>query len=200
MDGFVRFLAYSAAVSETRKVLVVEDEREIARLVEIHLRDMGCQVDVAGHGDDAYARACSETYDLIVLDLSLPGMDGLEICRRLRAEGKYPPILMLTARSDEVDRVLGLETGADDYLTKPFSVRELVARAKAIFRRQDMGAPAAGGTTPEVLNVGDLRIDLAKRRVRAGGERGHHPGHHPCLHGSGPAMAVSRPGGTHRDR
>lgn len=151
-----------------QRVLVVEDEREIARLVEIHLRDLGCRVDVATHGDEAYDRARSQRYDLIVLDLMLPGMDGLEICRRLRAHGSYPPILMLTARTDEVDRVLGLETGADDYLTKPFSVRELVARAKAIFRRHEMERRASDGSPGETLEVGDLWIDVPKRRVRVG--------------------------------
>lgn len=156
---------------ELRRVLVIEDEAEIARLVELHLRDLGCEVKHVDNGVVGLAEARDGGYDLIVLDLMLPELDGLEVCRRLRSEPSYTPILMLTARSSEIDRVLGLETGADDYLTKPFSVRELVARAKAIFRRVD--ALRSEETPPAALSFGDLQIDTASRNVEVGGKRAH---------------------------
>ena len=144
---------------------MVEDEREIARLVEIHLRDQGWEVTVRHDGPSGLAAASSGQFDLVVLDLMLPGIDGLEVCRRIRAASEYLPILMLTARSSELDRVLGLEIGADDYLTKPFSVRELVARVKAILRREEAFADRA----PESrLEIGDLTVDLDRRRVTKG--------------------------------
>lgn len=153
-----------------RKVLVVEDDRDIARLVELHLRDLGCEVHLSHDGAAGLEQALSKTYDLIILDLMLPGMEGLEVCRRLRAKPPYTPILMLTAKSSELDRVLGLEVGADDYLTKPFSIRELVARVKALFRRvESLGSQ----THPEVrktIRSGDLIIDVEKRKVTLQGQ------------------------------
>ncbi len=152
-------------------MLVVEDEREIAGLVELHLRDLGCAVEVAGDGETALARSAAQPFDLVVLDLMLPGIDGLEVCRRLRAAERYTPILMLTAKSSELDRVVGLEMGADDYLTKPFSVRELVARVKAIFRRVEaLRQQEAAGETAGPYRVADLVVDPAKRRVTLAGE------------------------------
>src|SRR5271156_1352460 len=127
----------------TYKVLVVEDQHEIAELVKLHLGDIDCRTKLAFDGLSGLADAEANKYDLIILDLMLPGESGLEICRRLRARVDYTPILMLTSRSSELDRVLGLEMGADDYLTKPFSVLELQARVKAIFRR--VKAIANGG-------------------------------------------------------
>jgi len=111
-----------------RKILVIEDDRDIARLLELHLHDLGYDVQVACDGVSGLKQALSKPYDLIILDLMLPGIDGLEVCRNLRTKPNYTPILMLTAKSTELDRVLGLEVGADDYLTKPFSIRELLAR------------------------------------------------------------------------
>ena len=149
-----------------KRVLVIEDRRDIAELLSLHLEDLGCEVTLADDGLLGYEEARSGRYDLIILDLMLPGMDGIEICRRLRGEGAYTPILMLTAKSSELDRVLGLEIGADDYLTKPFSIRELMARVKAIFRRveqlntQDRGA--------DTITQGDMTIDTRKRRVTVG--------------------------------
>ncbi len=144
---------------------MVEDEREIARLVEIHLRDQGWEVTVCHDGPSGLAAASSGQFDLVVLDLMLPGVDGLEVCRRIRAASDYLPILMLTARSSELDRVLGLEIGADDYLTKPFSVRELVARVKAILRREE----ALAERVPESrVEIGELTVDLDRRRVTKG--------------------------------
>jgi DNA-binding response OmpR family regulator len=116
-------------------ILVVEDDPHIAHLVELHLRDLGYQVEHARDGAEALRLLSARSYDLLILDLMLPEMDGLELCRRVRSGPSYVPILMLTAKSTEVDRVVGLELGADDYLTKPFSIRELQARVKALFRR-----------------------------------------------------------------
>jgi len=111
-----------------RNVLVIEDEKDIANLVRMHLQDLPCNVELAFDGQSGLAAAAKKPFDLIVLDLMLPGIDGLEICRRLRSRPPYTPIMMLTAKDSELDRVLGLELGADDYLTKPISIRELVAR------------------------------------------------------------------------
>ncbi|MDH3441093.1 MAG: response regulator, partial [Gammaproteobacteria bacterium] len=113
-----------------RRILLVEDEQDIAELVSLHLRDLCDEFVVASDGYEGMRLATSETWSLAILDLCLPGPDGLEICRAIRREGRYQPILMLTSKSAELDRVLGLETGADDYLTKPFSVLELVARVR----------------------------------------------------------------------
>jgi DNA-binding response OmpR family regulator len=149
-----------------REILVVEDEPQLARLVEMHLSDAGCRVDVALTGADGLCHASKQRYDLLVLDLMLPDMDGLDLCRELRSRRDSTPILILTARSGELDRVLGLELGADDYLTKPFSIRELVARVKAILRRIDRMAEENGGS--ETLAYEDLTIDREKRRVLMG--------------------------------
>jgi DNA-binding response OmpR family regulator len=149
-----------------KEILVIEDEPQLARLVEMHLRDAGCRVEVALTGAKGLFQASKHRFDLMVLDLMLPDMDGLDVCRELRAQRNYTPILILTARSGEVDRVLGLELGADDYLTKPFSVRELVARVKAILRRIDRMAEENG--VSELLEFEDLTIDRAKRRVSIG--------------------------------
>ncbi len=157
--------AGSPATTVPRRVLLVEDESDLARVVKRHVEDIGCQVRIAPNGESALEAAAVQEFDLVLLDVMLPGIDGLEVCRRLRARQQYMPVLMLTARSSEIDKVLGLETGADDYLTKPFSVQELLARIKAIFRRMD--ALAMPRTTPErAIDVaGGLRIDPATREV-----------------------------------
>lgn len=153
-----------------RHILVIEDNPDIAELVLMHLRDEGWQVDLAAEGDSGLAAANTGNYDLVVLDLMLPGADGLTICRQLRAGERYVPILMVTAKSSELDRVLGLEMGADDYLTKPFSIRELVARVKALFRRADAMAPAAPTAEGEErIEAGPLRIEVERRRVTIAG-------------------------------
>jgi DNA-binding response OmpR family regulator len=152
----------------SRKILVIEDSRDIAHLLALHLPDLGCEVDVVDDGCVGLERAIGASYDLVILDLMLPGMDGLEICRRLRAKPNYTPILMLTAKSSEFDRVLGLEVGADDYLTKPFGIRELLARVKALFRRLDVLASQSLPTPSEIIRVGDLAIDTEKRTVALG--------------------------------
>ncbi len=114
----------------TRKILIIEDNLDIARLLSLHLKDINCQAVVAPDGVSGLREANSRRFDLIILDLILPGLEGLEVCRQLRNQPGYTPILMLTARSSELDRVVGLEVGADDYLTKPFSILELLARVR----------------------------------------------------------------------
>ena len=148
-----------------RAVLVIEDDRDIAELVGLHLREAGCMVDLVHDGREGLAAAQRKPYDLIILDLMLPGMDGLTLCRELRREPRYVPILMLTSKSSEIDRVLGLEIGADDYLTKPFSIRELVARVRAQFRRVEAAGQAGGPAEPSVLAFADLHIDADKREI-----------------------------------
>lgn len=150
-----------------RRILVVEDEQDIADLVALHLDDVSDEIVVANDGHEGLRRAMSETWDLIILDLRLPGVDGLEICRAVRRDRQYQPVLMLTSKSAELDRVLGLETGADDYLTKPFSVLELVARVRAIFRRIDNIRPPSNldDAAVQPVKIGRLRIDPLRREV-----------------------------------
>ena len=148
-----------------RKILVIEDDRDIAHLLQLHLRDLDCRVDLMYDGAQGLEQARARSYDLIILDLMIPGMAGLEVCRCLRTESNYTPILMLTAKSSEFDRVLGLEVGADDYLTKPFSIRELVARVKAIFRRVEALALPTLTSLQKILQVGDLSIDIEMHKV-----------------------------------
>ena len=149
--------------TNSRRVLVVEDERDIARLLALHLEDLGCAVDTRYDGHSGLARAVDGTaWSLLVLDLRLPGLDGLEICRRVRLSPTYTPILMLTARAGELDRVLGLESGADDYLAKPFSVVEFAARVKAILRRVEQLARQSQQRL-RTVRVGDLEVDLDRR-------------------------------------
>jgi two-component system OmpR family response regulator len=143
------------------RVLIVEDEPKMAALLRRGLVAEGMAVDVTGDGEDAIPRAEATTYDAIVLDVMLPGIDGFEVCRRLRDAGVWSPVLMLTARDAVRDRVAGLDAGADDYLTKPFSYAELLARLRALVRRGDAERPA-------VLEVGDLRLDPATRQVWRG--------------------------------
>jgi DNA-binding response OmpR family regulator len=146
-----------------KKILVIEDNQDIANLVAMHLRDTGFYVDIRNDGATGFEQAITSQYDLIILDLMLPEKDGISICSELRSQAVYTPILMLTAKTTETDRVLGLEIGADDYLTKPFSVRELVARTKAIFRRVE----SLGQAEPpkQSLHFNNLRIELASRQV-----------------------------------
>ncbi|NOX70224.1 MAG: response regulator transcription factor [Gammaproteobacteria bacterium] len=150
-----------------RRILLVEDEQDIAELVALHLDDLCDEFVVAQDGYEGMRLATSGTWDLTILDLRLPGPDGLEICRAIRRTRPYQPILMLTAKSAELDRVLGLETGADDYLTKPFSVLELVARVRAIFRRIEnmQQAPLPEADSKEKVSVGNLSIDPGRREV-----------------------------------
>lgn len=153
------------------QVLIIEDDKDIRELVSIHLRDLVCQVKECSTGENGLAVATSERFDLIVLDIMLPGIDGFEVCRRLRAEEITTPILVLTAKSEELDKVHGLEIGADDYLTKPFSIREFVARVKAILRRQSIQAKSIDGPFENVLRIDNLIIEQGKRKVTLKGIR-----------------------------
>ena len=143
------------------RMLVVEDEPRMASLIRRGLVAEGLSADIAGSGEDALWMAQAHEYDAIVLDVMLPGMNGFETCSRLRAEGIWSPVLMLTARDSVDDRVAGLDTGADDYLVKPFAFAELLARLRALVRRGEQ-------ERPPVLEVGDLRLDPARREVRRG--------------------------------
>ena len=154
----------------SRRVLIVEDDQDIAHLVALHLKDIDCEAETISDGRRGLDRALDGVYDLIILDLMLPGIDGLEICRRIRSHTDYTPILMLTARSSEVDRVLGLELGADDYLTKPFSVLELVARVKALFRRMEILRSSDHEDEANPIHLPDLSIEPDKRRVLVRGQ------------------------------
>jgi DNA-binding response OmpR family regulator len=157
----------------SRKILVVEDDKDIARLVELHLQDEGYAVTVAADGASGLRRATSDPYDLIILDLILPGLDGLEICRRLRARPEFTPVLMLTAKSTDLDRILGLEMGADDYLVKPFNVRELLARVKALFRRVEALAAKEEGQRQRPIRSGGLLVEPETRKVSVDGKPVH---------------------------
>jgi len=148
----------------SKKVLIVEDDPEIVNLLKIHLSDLECEIASASDGQDGFEMVSEYMPDLIILDITLPRMDGIEICRRVRANSNVP-IVMLTAKTEEIDRVLGLEIGADDYITKPFSVREFIARIKAIFRRTKMDVEAAESQKEVVLRFENLTIDIEKRKV-----------------------------------
>ncbi|HZU11528.1 MAG TPA: response regulator transcription factor [Chloroflexota bacterium] len=145
-------------------ILVVEDEKRLAMLLRRVLLEERHTVDMANDGNKGYELAASGTYDLVILDIMLPGMDGIAICREMRDDGVETPVLMLTARSAIEDRVAGLNVGADDYLVKPFAMEELLARVNALLRRRDRGLEVS----PE-LHVGDLALDLVRHEVRRGG-------------------------------
>jgi DNA-binding response OmpR family regulator len=146
------------------RILVAEDEHKLAAVVRRGLEEHGYAVDVAYDGDDALAMAEIEPYDLIILDIMLPGTDGLTVCRRLRSERRNVPVLMLTARDTVDDRVAGLDAGADDYLVKPFAFRELLARVRALLRRD-------GLSRDPILRVGDLEVDTVSHEVRRDGRQ-----------------------------
>ncbi|MHB8641478.1 MAG: response regulator transcription factor [Gaiellaceae bacterium] len=150
----------------TQTVLVVEDEASIASFVSLYLKNAGYGVKTAASGSEALAQAGAETPSLIILDLNLPDIDGIEVCRRLRKSSDVP-ILMLTARDEDVDKIIGLEVGADDYLTKPFNPRELVARVKSVLRRS---GPDRRDLESATLRHGDLLVDAGRREVHVGEE------------------------------
>ncbi len=155
-----------------RRILVIEDEADLAQLLEAHLSELPAQVCTCGNGEEGLALALAEHWDAIVLDLRLPRLGGLEVCREIRARGGHVPIMMLTARMTELDRVLGLELGADDYLTKPFSMLELQARIKALLRRAahfSHSTEADPARSDNVLQLGSLHLDYARRRASLAG-------------------------------
>lgn len=153
----------------SKKILVVEDQEDIGALIALNLKSLGFGVTHVCNGDEGWTAASRGDYDLIVLDIMLPGMDGLEICKRLRNVNNYTPILMLTAKKSEIDRVLGLEMGADDYLTKPFSIIELQARVKALLRRvEQLINQEAQVDGEDEINFDELSINKSRREVRVG--------------------------------
>lgn len=154
-----------------KKILVVEDDKNIVELMDIHLRDMNCELVKAYDGMDGLTKAQKSKFDLIILDIMLPRLDGLEVCRQIRASKINTPIMMLTARSEEIDKVLGLEIGADDYMTKPFGIREFLARVKAILRRNELLQQNSSSDSKAVLEYGSLIVDIEKRKVTIDAKR-----------------------------
>jgi DNA-binding response OmpR family regulator len=157
-------------MSKINTVLIIEDDKEIASIVSTHIKDLGLSTEHATDGKSGLQKALNGEYALLILDLMLPELDGISVCSRIREKDPYTPILMLTAKAEEIDRILGLELGADDYMTKPFSVRELTARIKALLRRAKTGTP--GKATAEKISsvcIGDLSINFDKHKVLLNG-------------------------------
>lgn len=155
---------------ENKKILIVEDQQDIANLLQLHLTDMGADVVQAHDGHEGMHKAMHQRWDLIVLDIQLPGPSGLEICRSVRRSQAYVPILLLTSRCTELDRVLGLDLGADDYITKPFSIMELIARIRAVFRRES-AMRERPALVNEQLQLGPLNIDVTHHQVSLHGDK-----------------------------
>lgn len=153
---------------ETTKILVIDDDMRLRSLLERYLTEQSFIVRSAANSEQMDRLLDRENFHLIVLDLMLPGEDGLSICRRIRQNGNEIPIIMLTAKGDEVDRIIGLEVGADDYLAKPFNPRELLARIRAILRRQAKEVPGAPKLEEEVVEFGDFKLDMATREMHHG--------------------------------
>jgi two-component system, OmpR family, alkaline phosphatase synthesis response regulator PhoP len=151
-----------------KRALVVEDEKDIHKLITLHLADLNFEVDGAFNGEEGLKKALLNDYDFIVLDIMLPGMDGIEVCKQIRHGNRSTPIMMLTSKSEEIDKVLALETGADDYMTKPFGARELQARVKAILRRVPI--LDAAQKNQNICEMDGLMVDLGKRIVKKNGE------------------------------
>ncbi len=153
-----------------RKILVVDDDKRLRDLLQRYLGEQGFVIRTAENAEAMDKALTRDSFDLIVLDLMLPGEDGLSICRRLRASEPQQAIIMLTARGDEIDRIVGLEMGADDYLPKPFNPRELVARIQAVLRRRTANVPGAPASEDQIIAFGDVEVDLATRTLQRGGE------------------------------
>ena len=147
-----------------KHILIVEDNADLASLIQLHLADIQCTSDIAADGSKAVRYYEKNDYDLVILDIMLPMMDGIEVCKRIRAQGKYIPIMMLTSKTSEIDRVVGLEVGADDYISKPFSIPELLARIKAQFRSID-ALKEVPIEASDHIQRGDLSIHLSNRQV-----------------------------------
>ena len=156
-------------MTQHHQILMIEDDTDIAELVEINVRDLGFELVKSHNGKEGLQMALENNYKLIILDLMLPGLNGIQVCEKIRDEDLHTPILMLTAKSEELDKVLGLEKGADDYLTKPFSIRELLARIKANIRRVTVDAEhSEKEALQESMQFGDLSIEPDKRKVMLG--------------------------------
>ncbi|MCL4113859.1 UNVERIFIED_CONTAM: hypothetical protein GTU68_043609 [Idotea baltica] len=149
-----------------KSVLAVEDDPALLELLRIHLSDIHCHLDTAQDGMEGLDMVMANKYDLVLLDVMLPSLDGFELCKRIRAQDITTPVLMLTAKSEEIDKILGLEIGADDYVVKPFSIRELIARVKALLRRVNLTTKEnVQGNGSTKIERGDLHIDIEKRKV-----------------------------------
>ena len=159
-------MKYMEELTMKNRVLIAEDEKPISDIIKFNLEKEGYEIITAYDGEDALKKALNEQLELIILDIMLPSMDGFEICKRVREKSSVP-IIMVTAKEEEVDKILGLELGADDYITKPFSIRELVARVKANVRRQEMNINA-DQQEKEIIKNKDLSIDLMKYEVKKG--------------------------------
>lgn len=153
------------------KALIIEDDQDIANLISIHLSDMELEVDVSHDGRGGLLKAMNNAYKIIILDVRLPGVDGFEICKKLRLEKNHTPILMVTSKSEEIDKIIGLEIGADDYLTKPFSIRELMARVKAILRRSELTNQTGSLDENREIRSDGLYINVTLRIVEVHGKR-----------------------------
>jgi len=156
-------------MQSSNSILIVEDDRDLVKLIKINLEDQGFNIYTAGNGVDALQLFNEKNPSLIILDIMLPKLNGFEVCKRIRKENRKIPILMLTAKTEEEDTIHGLELGADDYMTKPFSVKELIARVKAIFRRIQVDLEQ-NGTLPELLEYDNLKIYPNKRRITLSGK------------------------------
>jgi len=153
------------------KVLIIEDDKDIADLIAIHFADLGFEIDKAFDGKEGLLKALNNVYKMILLDIRLPGLDGVEICKRIRQEKNHTPILMVTSKSEEVDKIIGLEVGADDYITKPFSIRELIARVKAILRRAELTQQVKTSDVNQEIKCEGLYINVTLRNVEVYGKR-----------------------------
>jgi len=156
-------------MQSSNSILIVEDDRDLVKLIKINLEDQGFNIYTAGNGVEALQLFNEKNPSLIILDIMLPKLNGFEVCKRIRKENRKIPILMLTAKTEEEDTIHGLELGADDYMTKPFSVKELIARVKAIFRRIQVDLEQ-NGTLPELLEYDNLKIYPNKRRITLSGK------------------------------
>ena len=153
------------------KVLIIEDDKDIADLIAIHIADLGFEIDKAFDGKEGLLKALDNVYKIILLDIRLPGLDGMEICKKIRQEKNRTPILMVTSKSEEIDKIIGLEIGADDYITKPFSIRELIARVKAILRRAELTQQVKPSDAYEEIKSEGLYINVTLRNVEVHGKR-----------------------------
>ncbi len=154
-----------------KRVLIIEDDKNIVDLLSIHLNDLDCDISKASDGQTGFEMAMNKPFDLVVLDIMLPKLDGIQVCQKMRAFENHTPILMLTAKNEEIDKVIGLESGADDYLTKPFSVREFIARTKSILRRADQYQKENQNISNKILEFKNLSINLEKRLVKQNDQR-----------------------------
>ena len=153
------------------KVLIIEDDADLAELMSIHISDMGYETEKSFDGKDGLLKALNNKYKIIILDIRLPGLDGFEICKKLRSEKDTTPILMVTSKSEEIDKILGLELGADDYITKPFSIRELIARVKAIIRRTEIAVRVEDDSGDKEIRYSNFYIHTGKRIVEVNDKR-----------------------------